>query len=229
MSAIGRAILITAVLSTCGCLGFERDWRAAEQCCTNPNDIAGLWEGTWLSHHNGHEGSLRAIITRNADGSYYAKFHATYLEVVPFGFEMPLSVSENGDVRQLGGTADLGLLAGGVYRYAGEANACHLVANFCAKSDHGVFKLTRVATCGCGNCDGCDSDPCDVCTPPNECGSDACGAKKLDPVEAPAASPKPYEADSTSARDASAVEGLTGAGANRPARISGDDQGVAAE
>lgn len=216
MLSLGRAFLIVTAITTCGCLGFERDWRAAQQTCFNPNDLAGLWEGTWCSHKNGHNGTLRAIITRSCNGTYYAKFKATYLEVVPFGFEMPLSVSANGDVHQLGGSADLGLLAGGVFRYAGEANECHLVANFCAKDDHGVFKMTRVATCGCT---GCDADGCDAC---GACDADACGAKKATapmPVPKPA---KPYEDQGTSS-DEDGEGGLTGAGANKPAKLPTGD------
>lgn len=219
MLSFGRAFLILTAISTCGCMGFERDWRAAQQTCSNPNDIAGLWEGTWCSHKNGHNGTLRAIITCNCNGTYYAKFHATYLEVVPFGFEMPLSVSANGDVHQLGGSADLGLLAGGVFRYAGEANECHLVANFCAKNDHGVFKMTRVATCGCGGCAGCDTNGCDAA------GCDACvPAGAVEPATPPKPA-KPYDAESTSTdQDASSEDGgLTGAGANQPAKLPTND------
>ncbi len=213
MSSFGRALLIIVALTTCGCLGFERDWRAAQNICTDPTDIAGLWEGTWCSHKNGHNGKLRAIVTRDCNGTYYAKFHATYLEVVPFGFEMPLAVSDNGDVHQLGGSADLGLLAGGVYRYAGEANECHLVANFCAKSDHGVFKMTRVATC-CGDCTDCDSGACDACDgfmPP----------ENSEPVPPPKPT-KPYEDEPSASRNGESTDGLTGAAANKPACLNRD-------
>ncbi|MDA1015696.1 MAG: hypothetical protein O3A00_14735 [Planctomycetota bacterium] len=201
MFRFGQLIIAAITLASTGCIGFERDWRDARHSCFPTDDIAGLWEGTWCSHTNGHNGSLRAIITRDCNGCYHAQFKATFLEVVPFGFEMPLGVSRNGDVHSLDGSADLGLLAGGVYRYSGEANACHFVANYCAKSDHGVFNMTRVATC----CDsGCCDQGCDGTL--QDCTNSATQAPpKLDATLGPAPT----------------VE-ATGATANQPVDLSKD-------
>ena len=202
MIRFGQFVIAAFILASTGCIGFERDWRDARQVSFPVDDIAGLWEGTWCSHSNGHNGTLRAIITRDCNGCYYAQFKATYLEVVPFGFEMPLVISRNGDVHSLNGTADLGFLAGGVYRYSGEATSCQLVANYCAKRDHGVFNLSRVATCGDSGCceGGCSGLLQDCSNMPDE--------------ESPTDAPANGNADG----DVNA----TGATANQPAELTKD-------
>jgi hypothetical protein len=134
-------------LSGCATSTFERDWKTAASYANAADDISGCWEGTWESHVNGHHGKLRAIVTRQGADTYYMQFKATFLGVVPFKFALPVYVTENGGVYALQGEADLGWLAGGVYTYSGEATPCDFVSSYCAKNDHGVFRMTRKVSC----------------------------------------------------------------------------------
>lgn len=127
-----------------GCASYRRDWRAADCFDCQMSGLEGRWEGTWCSHVTGHHGTLRAIITRQDDGCYYAQFRATYAYLVPFSFAVPLTVTESAGIYHFDGQADLGWLAGGQFNYSGTATACDLESGYCADDDHGVFELHRV-------------------------------------------------------------------------------------
>ena len=121
--------------------------------------MAGCWDGKWHSDWNGHEGGLRAIITKQGEGYYHAHFKATFLKVVPYEFELPMLVTEDGHIYTFEGDADLGLLAGGKYVYNGTASGGQFHADYSAENnDHGTFTMSKVHSC-------------------SECGSEACGAK----------------------------------------------------
>lgn len=153
--ALAAALALAAFLSAgCACR-FERDWYFADDCCVPGDRLAGRWAGTWESHENGHSGRLRAIITRCADGTYRARYHATFATVVPFAYETNHTAAPAGAVTSVCGEEDLGWLAGGVYRYEGSTDGRSLTVCFQADRDHGVFRLQRV--------DGCAGDAC--CTP----------------------------------------------------------------
>lgn len=86
-----RTLFVTIALlagSSSGCLcTFERDWRAAQKHPVPADHLAGLWEGTWLSHYNGHNGTLRAIITPCGNGRYIGQYKGTFAWIVPFVYE----------------------------------------------------------------------------------------------------------------------------------------------
>ena len=152
-----RAVLLVVV---CGLLTgccFERQWQAAKSYSYPEQELAGCWEGTWQSDYNGHHGRLRAIITKQGEGYYDAHFHATYAAVIPFEFELPLLVTDDGRAYALEGQADLGWLAGGLYTYNGNATATDFVAAYCAENkDHGTFTMQKVQTCSeCGGAGLC--------------------------------------------------------------------------
>lgn len=145
---------LTGLLSGCA---FEREWQSATAFSYPDQELAGCWEGTWQSDSNGHRGELRAIITKQGDGYYNAHFHATYLAVVPFEFELPLLVTDDGRTYALEGEADLGWLAGGLYHYGGTATANEFLANYNAENnDHGTFTMQKVYACG----SGCETGTC---------------------------------------------------------------------
>lgn len=161
------------LLAVCGALtgcSFDREWQAAQTYAYPEYELAGCWEGTWQSDYNGHNGGLRAIITKQGDGYYNAHFHATYAVVIPFEFEIPMLVTDEGRAYTFEGQADLGWLAGGVYTYNGNASSTDFLANYCAENnDHGTFTMTKVQTCG-GCCNGGGN-----CSAGGRCGG-ACGA-----------------------------------------------------
>ena len=153
----GRSIVRSGLVAICllmatgCCSSFQRDWQAAGCDCGYSDGLAGRWEGTWKSHHNGHEGSLRAIITKCGENQYHARYRATFAMVLPFEFELPMTAVEQDGVYCFGGEADLGCLAGGQYTYSGQAAGGCYQANYCANKDHGVFTMHRVSGGGCGS------------------------------------------------------------------------------
>lgn len=135
------ALLAAALLS--GCSGFGREWRAAAKQPTPTNDITGRWEGRWVSASNGHHGKLRCVMTRATGDLCLARFHATYAGVFSFGYTATLNVTNDVAGFRLNGEADLGKLAGGVYRYDGLANPTNFLCRYQAADDHGRFEMTR--------------------------------------------------------------------------------------
>src|SRR6185503_18132094 len=115
--------LITLALSWlgCGCSTFNRDWNSMAAHTNPTNDIAGRWEGTWLSEVNGHTDKLRCLMARQADGSYQARFHAKYRKIFSFAYTVPLQVEPAAGLFKFQGEADLGWYAGGLYHYYGQA------------------------------------------------------------------------------------------------------------
>jgi len=141
------ACLIVAFWFT-GCSSFERDWRAAALTPRLQDDLAGRWEGTWRSEANGHNDQLRAVIAMGSNGVYSTRFHARYKKGLfrfSFGYSVPLQVRQTNDTYQFHGEADLGWLAGGLYRYEGSAAGTNFFSNYRCKYDHGTFQMTRPA------------------------------------------------------------------------------------
>lgn len=138
---IAAAGLLLAALS--GCSSFGREWRAAARQPAPATDLGGRWEGTWISEVTGHRGRLRAILTPEAPHVWRARFHARYAGLLSFGYTVSLhTIAANGEV-QFEGKADLGKLAGGVYTYAGRANATNFFSTYRSRDDHGRFELCR--------------------------------------------------------------------------------------
>jgi len=139
------ACLIAALWFT-GCSTFERDWQAARLTPRLQDDLAGRWEGTWLSKANGHNDQLRAIITKGSNDVYLTRFHARYKKGIfrfSFGYSVPLQVQRTNDAYQFQGEADLGWLAGGLYRYEGSATGTNFFSTYRCKYDRGTFQMTR--------------------------------------------------------------------------------------
>lgn len=108
--------------------------------------MAGRWEGTWRSEVNGHSDQLRAVITTGSNGVYSTRFHARYKKGIlrfSFGYSVPLQVRQTNDTHQFHGEADLGWLAGGVYRYEGSATGTNFFSTYRCKYDRGTFQMTR--------------------------------------------------------------------------------------
>lgn len=162
--------LLFALLACCssGCLcAFHRDWQEAKSCPPVDN-LAGLWEGTWVSHTNGHHGKLRAIITNCGNGRYRAQYQGTFHVVIPFVYETThCRTSSDGGVVHFTGREELCQLAGGTYRMNGWANGQRFVANYKSDNDCGVFKMQRVGSCGCCATGCCATEACGVM--PDDC------------------------------------------------------------
>lgn len=134
-----KMIICLMLLIATGC-SFNRDWKRAASQPHSANALAGRWEGFWMSNHNRHTGRLRCIINERHE----ARFRAKYWKVFSFGYTVPLTVQRSNEVFHLAGEADLGKLAGGVYRYAGTVSGTNFHSTYRSKYDHGYFKMARV-------------------------------------------------------------------------------------
>ena len=138
-----------ALLVLAGCSSFDRDWEAwrGERSASTAADWSGCWEGIWHSDVNGHQGSLRCIITSGNSGSE-ARYYATYtwwLFPLTFEYTVPLEVVREGEAWKSRGSAELGCwVAGGLYEYEGRAAGDDYVATYRSDFDRGVFRLKRV-------------------------------------------------------------------------------------
>jgi hypothetical protein len=144
--------LLGLVIVCAGCCGFDRAWRrAAEESPVPPNDLRGRWAGSWRSDVTGHSNELRCLMTPQTNGLSSARFHARYKKGIfrfSFGYTIPLQVRRTGEAFEFEGQADLGWLAGGVYRCEGSATSTNFHSTYESKYDHGVFEMTRPASEG---------------------------------------------------------------------------------
>ncbi len=135
-------ILALVTLFT-GCSTFNRDWQAAAKLPAPAGSIEGAWDGTWKSDHNGHNGNLRAIITRVDANTYQARFRAKYMTVLSFGQETRLTGTKAGNAHEFAGQNDLGKAYGGIYYYQGNATPERFFSTYKCSIDHGTFQMTR--------------------------------------------------------------------------------------
>jgi hypothetical protein len=120
---------------------FKRRWKQDMPQPTAANGLQGRWQGEWISEANGHHGALRCLLTRGAAGDYQAAFHATYANFLRVCYTVPLHGEWNDGKLKLEGDADLGPLAGGIYRYQGDANETEFICAYKCKYDHGTFRM----------------------------------------------------------------------------------------
>ena len=117
-----------------------------------PEDLlVGQWQGTWTSRTRGEKGKLRCTVRLRPDGAYEARFDATYWRIFSMKQTLLLAVEACGPAWRFTGQADLGLLAGGVYRHEGSSDGRNLVSRYSAKRDEGEFRLERVPSTKAGN------------------------------------------------------------------------------
>jgi len=134
----------SAVLLMAGCSSFNRDWKQAAQVPTQ--GVEGRWIGDWHSDYNQHEGPLRCLITKKDGNTYHTRFHAKYklgFLTISYPYDMSMAITQGDNSYSFRGEADLGWLAGGVYRYDGNGTAAKIDMNYRASKDFGTFKLKR--------------------------------------------------------------------------------------
>ena len=135
-----RAIILPAALGLAVLTSAARPSSAAE--------LAGCWEGCWVSNTNGHTGKLRATITKVDESRYCAHFSGNYQKILPFSYRVLLSVKQEGDTIKLEGSKDLGLLFGGCFSFDGTATDTDFKATYSSRRDCGEFNMKRVPPCG---------------------------------------------------------------------------------
>jgi hypothetical protein len=134
-------LLALIILTSAGCSSFHRDWRKAKQ--TPAIGIAGRWQGTWQSDSPKHHGRLRCLLTRIDEQKYEARFHAKYRNIFSFGYTALFTGRNENGVFVCAGEADLGKLAGGIYRYDAQISPTNFFSTYKSKYDNGIFQLQR--------------------------------------------------------------------------------------
>jgi hypothetical protein len=124
---------------------FHREWKRYETQPGQKDAIVGRWQGEWVSEQSGHRGELKCVLSPAAENRYTACFYASYSLIFKVGYVTPLQVQRRDGRTFLEGEADLGTLAGGIYRCNGEVNGDDLTCHYSCKYDHGVFRLKRLA------------------------------------------------------------------------------------
>ena len=141
--SIVALLVVWASLTLSGCSSFNRQWNQAANQPPPKTDLEGRWEGSWQSEVNGHHGKLRCLISSEPDGLYRARFHAKYARIFSFGYTVKLRAESDDGRLSLKGEADLGFLAGGIYRYEGHVDRTNFFAKYACKYDHGTFQMKR--------------------------------------------------------------------------------------
>lgn len=139
---IFASLLLPLLLLLAGCNSFNRQWNQST-AASQHGDIQGPWLGTWKSDTSGHTDKLRCIVTKQEDGTYQARFHAKYHTVMSFGYTVPIQVQPATNDFTFKGEADLGWMAGGVYKYDGRATATNFFSTYNSKYDNGIFQMNR--------------------------------------------------------------------------------------
>ena len=136
--------LVCACLLLGGCTTFDHEWKTAGAFESGHlNDLSGRWQGVWASDVTGHSDKLRCVIEAKPDGTYRARFHASYKKVLSFGYTVLLTAQREGDEFTFHGDASLGWYAGGLYHYEGRASISNFFSTYSCKYDHGTFRMER--------------------------------------------------------------------------------------
>lgn len=136
--------LLAILLQVTGCSSFHREWREAGRASDATKPYLGNWEGKWVSNQNGHSGKLRCVLAEQPGADRFrAHFRATYAKVLRFAYVAELTGAVTNGVVHFTGESDLGKLAGGVYKYAGEADGTRFECTYESKYDHGTFQMSR--------------------------------------------------------------------------------------
>lgn len=140
-------MLVAAAVFAAGCSSFDRAWEKAGD--VDFMGVEGRWIGSWHSDYNQHNGPLRCLITIK-DGEndvYHTRFHAKYklgFLTINYPYDMDMTIKQDKGMFDFHGEADLGWLAGGVYKYDGNGTVDNIKMNYRANIDFGTFKLERL-------------------------------------------------------------------------------------
>jgi hypothetical protein len=136
-------VAMSALFLLGGCSSFEHRWREARIQRVPTEDLLGRWQGSWSSAVTGHSGRLRCIVRPMGEDAYEARYRATYAGFLTFDQTVRMRARHVTDRWEFTGEADLGWLAGGLYRYEGHADGTRYFSTYASSKDHGVFEMTR--------------------------------------------------------------------------------------
>ncbi len=139
MSNILRGISHTLAAVTSNCSEFEQAWRNSHRSAEESH-----WLGEWRSDVNRHHGALRCLLKTVAANEFRAYVRARYGKIMRVCYTVDLRFEKVAEQIQLVGEADLGELAGGIYRYEGTLTAATFECRYECKYDRGAFSLRQV-------------------------------------------------------------------------------------
>lgn len=137
-ACLGGALLLAG-----GCSRFPEKWHTAGRFAPTGDVLDGRWEGTWLSDRNGHTGRLRCVVSKQGENQYEAAFQAKYWRVLTFHYVAPLETRLTETNVLFSGQANLGWWAGGLYRYAGQADTDRWFCTYSNRYDYGTFQMRK--------------------------------------------------------------------------------------
>jgi hypothetical protein len=112
-------------------------------------EVAGSWRGTWNDTRSGHQGPLKAAITKCDDTRYNAVFTGRFFGVFPFRFTAALTVTgHDGEAVLLSGSSNLGVMFG-TFTYSARVTQNCFVADFCSRRYQGRFVMERACPGPC--------------------------------------------------------------------------------
>lgn len=153
-------VLGLAMLPSCNC-AFREAWNEPTSCAfmlpkapdvAKISQVAGKWEGTWLSEASGHHGKLRCIVSLphhtlvSADYHLDHKFfyHATWKSILSGSYSALHQVVEKKDGTYVfKGEHKMPDWAGGLYHYEGTIKGDEFKANYRCAMDHGTYTMKR--------------------------------------------------------------------------------------
>jgi hypothetical protein len=142
-----RLVLCYLLFSLTSCAtGFRSAWRDA-LAEGHRDGVEGAWEGTWLSHFNGHTGKLRCVVGPDlGDGEHQFHYFATWKGFLSAGFRSRHRVvKDGGSELSFSGYHDMPKWAGGRYSYRGRVDGVDFRATYRSSMDNGVFSMKRVS------------------------------------------------------------------------------------
>ncbi len=111
---------------------------------TAGNLLEGNWSGSWSSTECDMGGALTCRVEKVREDAYHAKFDAIFAKIFTHKSEVTLLVGNKSGVWDFSGEQDLGVFAGGVYKYQGHSDGADFVCKYDSSMDKGTFKMKRV-------------------------------------------------------------------------------------
>lgn len=144
-------IAVLGMLVVAGCSStYDREWeeQGKRLGAPAPGAVESRWSGMWHSDVNGHQGTLRCIISPRSDSGYDARYYATFgwfCFQFAFEYSLPMTVDRDDGGWRFRGSAVLDYwIAGGPYRYEGRMDEEDFTASYDAGFDRGIFRMKRV-------------------------------------------------------------------------------------